>query len=99
MKNLIGKQVIVRAEKAGVFYGTLTAIENKDTVQLKNARKIYFWSGACAIEQIALEGVKNPNQCQFTVVNEEITIMNCIQINPCTKEASTNIESVFVWKK
>ena len=73
MENLIGKKVIVRANLAGVFYGTLVAKEGSE-VQLKDARKLYYWSGANAIEQIALEGVKNPKECKFTVVNSEVTI-------------------------
>lgn len=98
MKNQIGKKVIVRADKAGVFFGTLTAKEGNE-VQLENSRKLYYWSGANAIEQIALEGVKNPNECQFTVVNEESTINNYLQIIPCTEKAIKNIENVPEWKK
>jgi hypothetical protein len=98
MENLIGKKVIVRADRAGVFFGTLTAKEGSE-VQLKDARKLYYWSEACAIEQIALEGVKNPKGCQFTVVNSESTILGVIQILPCTEAASTNIENVPEWKK
>ena len=87
----------MRANRAGVFYGTLTAKEGSE-VQLTNARKLYYWSGANAIEEIALIGVNNPNNCKFTVVNSEITINNWIQINPCTEEAINNIENVAEWK-
>ena len=98
MNTQIGKKVIVRADKAGVFFGTLVA-KNGLEVQMKDVRKLYYWSGANAIEQIALEGVKNPQNCQFTVSNEEATISNYIQIIPCSEEAITNIENVPVWKK
>jgi len=98
MKNLIGKKVIVRADKAGVFFGTLSQKEGSE-VTLTNVRKLYYWSGANAVEQIALEGVKNPNDCKFTVVNSECTINNYIQIIPCTEEAIINIESIAPWKK
>ena len=97
MKTLIGKKVIVRADKAGVFFGTLVE-KNGLEVTLKNARKLYYWSGANTIEQIALEGVKNPKNCQFTCINEESTISNYIQIIPCTEIASNIIENVFIWK-
>lgn len=97
-QNQIGKKVIVRADRAGVFYGTLVA-KNGTECQLINARKLYYWSGACAIEQIALEGVKKPQSCQFTVVNKESTVNNYLQILTCTKEAIKNIEAVPVWKK
>ena len=52
-----------------------------------------------AIEQIAKEGVKNPESCNFTVSVDEITIMQVIQIIPCTDEAINNIESVQEWKR
>jgi hypothetical protein len=97
MKNQIGKHVIVRADKAGVFFGVLTA-KNDLEVQLTNVRKLYYWSGANAIEQLALEGVKNPEKCQFTVVNEEATVSNYIQIITCTDEAIENLNAVPVWK-
>ncbi len=98
MENQIGKKVIVRADKAGVFFGTLSKKKGTE-VQLKNVRKLYYWSGANAIEQIALEGVKNPENCKFTVTNEEATVSNYIQIITCTNEAIENLESTVEWKK
>ena len=97
MENQIGKKVIVRADKAGVFYGTLSKKEGTE-VQLTNVRKLYYWSGANAIEQIALEGVKNPKNCKFTVINKEATVSNYIQIITCTNEAIENLESIVEWK-
>lgn len=97
MSKLIGKKVIVRGDRSGVFFGTLTAKDGSE-VTLENARKLYYWSGANAIEEIALSGVNNPDSCRFTVVNSEITIMDSIQINPCTVDAIINIERVKEWK-
>ncbi len=98
MENLIGKKVIVRADRAGVFYGTLAAKEGRE-IQLTNARKLYYWSGAAAIEQLAEEGPGNPKSCQFTVVNKESSILGVIQIIPCTEKSIINIENVPEWKK
>jgi len=97
MENQIGKKVIVRADKAGVFFGTLTKKEGNE-VQLSNARKLYYWSGAAAVEQIAVDGVANTGSCKFTVVNDEITVNNYIQILTCTEKAITNLENVKEWK-
>ena len=97
MSKLIGKKVIVRGDRSGVFFGTLTAKDGSE-VTLENARKLYYWSGANAIEEIALSGVNKPDSCRFTVVNSEITIMDSIQINPCTEDAIINIEKVKEWK-
>jgi len=98
MKNQIGKKVIVRADRAGVFYGTLTAKEG-DEVQLSNARKLHYWDGAAATQQLSTDGVSQPDECRFTVSVEEITIMQVIEINTCTKKSITNIENVKEWKK
>ncbi len=97
MENQIGKKVIVRADRAGVFFGTLTKKEGSE-VQLSNARKLYYWSGAAAVEQLAVDGVANANDCKFTVVNNEITVNNYIQILTCTEKAITNLENVKEWK-
>lgn len=98
MKTQIGKKVIVRADRAGVFYGTLSAKEG-DEVQMNNVRKLHYWDGAAAIEQLAVDGTNKPSACRFTVYVEELTIMQVIQIIPCTKKSITNIESVEPWKK
>jgi hypothetical protein len=96
MKNL-GKKVIVRADRAGVFFGTLTEKDGCE-VTLTNARKLFYWDGAAAVEQIAVDGVNKQKDCKFTVVVEEITILNVIQIIPCTEKAIVNIENVKEWK-
>jgi len=97
MQNLLNKKCIVRADRSGVFYGTLTAKEGSE-IQLANARKLYYWSGANTVEDLALRGVLKANNCKFTDIVEEITINNYLQILPCTEEAISNIENVTVWK-
>ncbi len=59
---------------------------------------MYYWSGAAAVEQLAVDGVANAKDCKFTVVNEEITVNNYIQILTCTEKAITNLENVKEWK-
>jgi UDP-N-acetylglucosamine enolpyruvyl transferase len=98
INNQIGKYVIVRADKAGVFFGKLIA-KNDLEVQLTDCRKLYYWSGANAVEQIAMEGVKNIDDCKFTIIVDEVTISNYIQIITCTDIAVNNINSVPIWKK
>lgn len=98
MKTQIGKKVIVRANGAGVFFGTLAAKEGNE-VQLTDVKKLHYWDGACAVEQLAVDGTSKPKECRFTVVVKEITILNVLQILPCTKKAIENIENVAPWKK
>lgn len=97
-KKFIGKRVIVRAYGAGVFFGTL-AEKAGDEVMLTDARRLWYWDGAASISQIAMEGVKRPDNCKFTIAVNEIVIEKVIEIIPCTDEAIANIEAVKVWKR
>lgn len=97
MKKYINEKVIIRADSAGVFYGTL--IEKDGTeVELKNCRRIWYWEGAASISEMALSGVTKPGSCKFSVVVPSIVITGVIEIIPCEKEAVISIESVPVWK-
>ena len=94
MKN---QKVIIRADRAGVFFGTLVKKEGSE-VELKDCRRIWYWNGAASISELALSGVSHPQNCKFSVVVPSITILGVIEIIPCTKKAIDNIESVPVWK-
>lgn len=101
IEKLIGKKVICRSDRAGVFFGTLNEVESvgdKYTVELTECRRIWYWSGAASLSQLASEGVKAANSCKFTVVVNEIVIAGVIEIIPCSDEAVQNINSVSVWK-
>lgn len=96
MENL-GKKVIIRADRAGVFYGTL-AEKNGNEVTLTDCRRIWYWSGAASLSELALSGVTSPGDCKFTVTVQSITILGVIEIIPCSDQAVKCIESVPVWK-
>ena len=94
---MIGKKVIVRGDRSGVFFGTLESV-NERTVKLSKVRNIWYWNGAASIMQIANEGVKDKEGSKLTVVVESLVLLDVVQIIPCTNEAITNIESVREWK-
>jgi len=96
MKN-IGKYVIIRSNGVGVLFAKLVG-KNGQELELENVRKLYYWSGANAVEELALSGVKNKNECKFTVEVDTMTISEYLQIIPCTEEAINNIKSVKIWK-
>lgn len=100
MEYPIGKKVIIRTNRAGVFFGTLSEFDAVNRIaEIKDTRRLWYWSGAASLSQLANEGVKNPNASKFTVVVPVIQVMEVIEIIPCTEEAIGNIESVWVWKK
>ena len=97
-KSYVGKKVIVRTNRAGVFFGTL--VENdKESATLSDVRKLWYWDGACAVEELAENGVENPENCKFTVIIPEMQINEWIQIIPCSTKSAKTIEGVKIWKK
>lgn len=94
---MIGKKVIIRADRAGVFFGTLKEKDGSE-VTLTDCRRLWRWYGAASISQLAVEGTKQPRDCKFTLVVPIITILGVIEIIPCTDQAIKSIESVEVWK-
>ena len=97
MANYINKQVIVRADRAGVFFGTL-AEKNGSEVTLKNVRRIWYWDGAASLSELAVNGVTNPKGCKFCVQVEELEVLGVIEVIPCTDKAVESINNVPVWK-
>ena len=97
MKENIGKKVIIRGDRSGVEYGTLVAQEGQE-VTLKNARRIWYWNGAASLSQLAKDGTSQPSSCKFTVFVDSITVLDAIEIIPCTDKAIKSIEGVKEWK-
>lgn len=86
MNNFIGKKVIIRGDRSGVFFGTLAAKDGQE-VKLEKCRRLWYWDGAASISQLAVDGTSNPSICKFTVTVDEIGILDAIEIIPCTDKA------------
>lgn len=61
MKFEEGKKYIVRAKEAGVFFGEIVGLDG-NIVDMQNARKLWYWKGACSVEQLAMDG-RNSLRC------------------------------------
>ena len=92
------KYYIVRCANAGVFFGRIRERSDKEVV-MEDVRKLWYWAGACAVEQLAMDGTTEPDGCQFTVTVPEMSVMEPIQIIPCTEKAVESIMGVEVWKR
>lgn len=92
------RYVIVRTYSAGVFAGYLESRDGREVV-MKNARRLWYWSGAASLSQLAMEGTKKPKECKFPVAVDRIELMEAIEIIDVTKEAKKSIESVAVWEQ
>lgn len=95
---MIDKKVLIRADRAGVFFGTLKE-KNGNEVTLTDCRRIWYWDGAASISQLAVNGTTAAKNCKFTVFVPKMTILGVIEIIPCTDVAIKSIEGVAEWKR
>ena len=92
------QHVIIRTYSAGVHAGYLVSRKGQE-VELKNARRLWYWSGACSLSQLAVDGSKDKSNCKFSVVVPSITLTQAIEIIPTTKSAEKNITETPEWKR
>ena len=88
--------VLVRCDRSGVFIGNIEK-EEGNTATLKNARRVWYWSGAASLSQLAVEGTKKPNDCKFPMAVPEIRLKDVIEVIPCSEEARKSLQGVKVW--
>ena len=91
------KYVIARTYSAGVFAGYLKERKGKE-VTLTKARRLWYWSGAASLSQLAMEGVKYPEKCKFPCEVDKVILTEVIEILDVTEKARENIAKVSVWK-
>lgn len=91
------KYVIVRTYSAGVFAGELES-RNGQEVVMRNARRIWYWSGAASLSQLAMEGTKDPANCKFPCEVDRVELLQAIEILDVTEEAKESIKAVPIWK-
>lgn len=89
---------IVRTYSAGVFAGYLESRNGKEVV-LRDARRLWYWKGAASLSQLAVDGVKYPDQCKFPVAVPRVELTEAIEILDVTPMAKECILSVPVWKE
>lgn len=88
---------IVRADRAGVFFGKIKERSGSE-VTMTDVRRIWYWSGAASLSELAVEGTKKPKDCKFTIYVPEMIILGVIEIIPCTAEAEVSIKEVPEWR-
>ena len=91
------KYKIVRTFSAGVFFGKLESLEGKVGV-VKNARRLWYWKGAASLSELAVRGVKYPEECKFPTPVSRITLTEVIEILDVTPEAVKSIMGVPEWR-
>ena len=94
----MSKKYIVRCDRSGVFYGEIE-LRNGQEVTMRNARCLWYWDGAASLLQLAKDGTSEPRNCKFTVYVDELTVVDAIEILPCTDKAADSIEGVSEWRR
>ena len=89
---------IIRTNSAGVHAGYIEKEDGK-LVTLKKSRRLWYWSGASTLSQLAVDGTSNADDCKFPCEVETIRITEAIEVIPCTEKARKSIEGVKIWKQ
>ena len=97
-RSVLDDYCIVRTYSAGVFAGNLVSRKGKEGV-MKNSRGIYYWAGAGALSQLAVDGTSNPGECKFTVETPVRELTEIIEVIPCTEKAFNSIRGVKEWRE
>lgn len=90
--------VIVRTYSAGVFAGYLQERNGKEGIVL-DARRLWYWSGASSLSQLAMEGTKNPDSCKFPCEVPYVELTEIIEVLTCTEQARLSIKNVKIWEQ
>lgn len=89
---------IVRTYSAGVFAGWIKERNGKE-VTIIDGRRIWYWSGANSLSQLAMDGTCDPANCKFSVAVPKTLVTEAIEILDCTEKAQKSILGVKEWKK
>lgn len=93
----MAQKYIVRADRAGVFFGEIESRTGSE-VTMRKVRRIWRWEGANSISQLAVDGTKAGKICKFSVEVESMTILGVVEIIPCTAKATQSISEVPEWR-
>jgi len=90
--------VVIRSRDSGCHAGFLKEEEGNNLTLVESIR-LWFWSGAATLSQLAEEGVTKPEDCKFGMPVSEITVYGCCEKIQATTKARKSITGVKSWKK
>lgn len=94
----LGKKCIIRTYASGVHFGTLKAQHGRQ-VELANARRLWRWDVApngISLSEVATYGPVG-SRSKICCKLAAITILDALEIIPCTAAAAVIIESAKVY--
>ena len=94
-----GTYVIVRCRDAGVHAGEFVSHPAERTVVLKNSRRIWKWSGAASLSELAVYGANNITECRFGVLDtQNHPLLDACEIIVCEDAAKGMIVKCPEWR-
>jgi len=96
--RFFGRVCMVRTYSAGVHFGELVEKIGQEAI-LKDSRRVFYWSHACSLSQLAMEGSKKIGDCKIAMSVNEILLDRVIEVIPMTEEAILNLSESKIWKK
>jgi hypothetical protein len=89
---------LVRTYSAGVFAGEIVSKKGQEVV-MRNARRIWYWSGSSSLSELAMRGTNDPVNCKFPMEVSRVELLQVIEILDVTPEAEKSIKNVPIWSK
>jgi hypothetical protein len=90
----MSNKVLIRTYSAGVHFGTLVSQTGKE-VKLSNAQRIWRWTGANTLNEVATKGVNSKKWTRISEAVSEITLTEAIEIIPISAEAEATLAPVW----
>jgi len=91
---------VVRTYSAGVHIGyvhTFGKDNNPQYAKLLKSRRLHYWSGACSLSQVAMDGVSPDSRIAMEL--PEIELTDVIEVIPCSEKAMEFFRDAKPWKK
>ncbi len=90
---------VIRTYSAGVHIGYVDQFGEKHPQHAKliKSRRLYQWSGACSLSQVAMDGVDDSSRVAMEVPSIELT--DVIEVIPCSEKAAEFFKGAKEWKK
>lgn len=94
---ICGDYKIVRTRSAGVFAGIVEKRVGTEAT-VRKARRLWQWTGAASLSQLAVDGTSAPKSCKFPCEVDSIELTEVIEVLAVTEKARKSIAEVPVWK-
>ncbi len=90
--------VMVRTYSAGVHCGYVKGRGDNQEITLIDSIRIWKWSGAASLSQLAMEGTNDITNCKFGMPITTSIELVWIEVISMTEKARQSIISVESWK-